>query len=375
MTEYDRGAYTPHADAPLAFDPRGPRDRQPIPMTLVASSAILVVLVGAVFMAYRHGLHGGGGAMRTVGAPVGAVKTIAAPDARPKDDAAQLDVYAAQNVQATPAFAPPPEAPAPRAAPDRVQMQASTPPTMRIEAPPAAPVTTAQAAPAPAPGQGAPTAISRGAADQDAASAVAHPRPAPPIRTAEAAPAHAATAARPPAHGGALTIAAAEATDATIDAALARSRAAPAAEPSATPARARAAALRTESAEATAKPAHAAAAKASVKTAPKPAALRGEAPVTVASRSATAKSTVAKPAVAHGKAVVQIGAFGSAAIADAQFAKLSSLTGGHGKAVSAVQAGGKTLYRTSVTGFADRASAGAFCARLAAAGHACIVKG
>ena len=72
---------------------------------------------------------------------------------------------------------------------------------------------------------------------------------------------------------------------------------------------------------------------------------------------------------------MQIGAFGSAAIADAQFAKLSSLTGGHGKAVSAVQAGGKTLYRTSVTGFADRASASAFCSRLAAAGHACIVKG
>ena len=35
---------------------------------------------------------------------------------------------------------------------------------------------------------------------------------------------------------------------------------------------------------------------------------------------------------------------------------------------------GKTLFRTQVTGFGDRASATAFCDKLKAAGKACFVK-
>ena len=319
MTEYDRGAYTPHAEAPLAFDPRSPRERRPIPMTLVGSAAVLLVLVAAVVMAYRHGRSSGEAAPRTVGAPVAAVKTIAPPDARPRDPASQLDVYAPQNVAATPAFTAAPEEPAPRAAPAaRVQMQAATEPSVRIETPPAPTATTTVTTRTEVAAAPTSTVVTRGAADADAALAP----------TSKAAPKPVVMAAKPAA--AQARTASASSTDATIDAALARS---------ASETRPAKAAL------ATAKP------------------------------TKSAKIAAAAPAAAHGKAVVQIGAYNSAAIAQAQLAAASAVGGGHGHAVTPVKVGARTLYRTSFTGFADRAAAQAFCARLAASGHACIVKG
>ena len=317
MTEHDRGAYTPHSDAPLAFDPRGPRDRRPIPMALVGSAAVLIVLVAAIFMVYRRG-HGGGEGPRPVGAPVGRIKTVAPPNAQPRDPAAGLDVYAAQNVPATPAFAPPPEEPQARPAPDRLQVQAAAaPPPVRIETPPPAAATTTTTtvtrapptavAAAPAGPAATSTTITRGAADVDARSL---PRPA-------------------PEHAKAMTVASARATDATVDAALAASRR----------------------------------------------------PAATVAKTTTTTTVTARPAAAaaHGTAGVQIGAYSSAALADKGYHDAAAAVGGaiagHGKAVTPVSSGGKTLYRTVITGFADRTAAKAFCARLSAAGHACIVKG
>jgi hypothetical protein len=75
---------------------------------------------------------------------------------------------------------------------------------------------------------------------------------------------------------------------------------------------------------------------------------------------------------------VQIGAFSSAALADKGFSDVSALLSGSmaGKAkhVEPVEKDGATLYRTSVTGFADRASATAFCEALKAKGKICFVK-
>ena len=87
----------------------------------------------------------------------------------------------------------------------------------------------------------------------------------------------------------------------------------------------------------------------------------------------------AKPvAVAAGGAAVQIGAVSSPALADKTWteavAAAPGLAAGKGKGVEKVEKDGKTLYRTSVTGFASRADAAAFCARLKTAGKACFVK-
>ena len=50
------------------------------------------------------------------------------------------------------------------------------------------------------------------------------------------------------------------------------------------------------------------------------------------------------------------------------------MAAGKGKRVETVERDGQTLYRTSVTGFGDRASAQAFCDRLKAAGKNCFVR-
>ncbi len=169
MTEHDRGAYTPQPDAPLQFDARGPRRRKPIPMTLIGSGAVLVVLLGALALHARHDAKTGAEPARPVGAPIAEVKTAAPATAQPKD-AAAVDVFggAAQTAQNTaqgpakaPTFAPPPEAPKPRAqltvqtaeaVPIKVAPLTTTntpAPTALAKAPPAyrAP-TTAAAAPA-----------------------------------------------------------------------------------------------------------------------------------------------------------------------------------------------------------------------------------
>lgn len=81
---------------------------------------------------------------------------------------------------------------------------------------------------------------------------------------------------------------------------------------------------------------------------------------------------------AKGGAVVQIGAVSSPQLADKTWneavAAAPGLAAGKGKGVEKVEKDGKTLYRTSVTGFATRAEAQAFCGKLKAAGKACFVK-
>lgn len=86
----------------------------------------------------------------------------------------------------------------------------------------------------------------------------------------------------------------------------------------------------------------------------------------------------AAPAAKSGVAAVQIGAVGSTALADKAWndavGLAPGLAAGKGKGVEKVEKDGKTLYRTSVTGFASRDAAAAFCAKLKAAGKACFVK-
>jgi hypothetical protein len=83
-------------------------------------------------------------------------------------------------------------------------------------------------------------------------------------------------------------------------------------------------------------------------------------------------------AAAGGSFLVQIGALSSTALADKAWNEAAALSpgadAGKGKKVETVESGGKTLYRTSVTGFADRASAQAFCDKLKAAGKSCFVR-
>jgi hypothetical protein len=77
-----------------------------------------------------------------------------------------------------------------------------------------------------------------------------------------------------------------------------------------------------------------------------------------------------------GAAVVQIGAVSSPALADKAWndavAAAPGLAAGKGKQVTRIEGG--SLYRTFVTGFASKADAQAFCARLQSAGKACFVR-
>ena len=161
MSDYDRGAYTPPTDEPLAFDARTPQRRKPLPMTLIASGVILVVLLAAVLAFYRSGVRGKNEPPRVVGSPVAQIKTAPADEAKPLTEP-QLDVYVADKAGtaaatgAGPSFAPPPEQPLARAT-------APTPPpvrphvaaaevggeAMQVGAEPAPPPVSARAAPAP----------------------------------------------------------------------------------------------------------------------------------------------------------------------------------------------------------------------------------
>ena len=102
---------------------------------------------------------------------------------------------------------------------------------------------------------------------------------------------------------------------------------------------------------------------------------------TAAPKAATTASPVIKEttvAAPTGAARVQIGAFSSAALADKGYSDVSALMpgsmSGKAKHVEPVDKDGATLYRTSVNGFADRASATAFCEALKAKGKICFVK-
>lgn len=100
----------------------------------------------------------------------------------------------------------------------------------------------------------------------------------------------------------------------------------------------------------------------------------------VATKPAPVAAAPVKPAApaAGGAAAVQIGAFSSQALADKGWNDAAGvapgLAAGKGKRVEAIDKDGVTLYRTTVTGFASRADATAFCDRLKAAGKSCFVK-
>jgi cell division protein FtsN len=98
---------------------------------------------------------------------------------------------------------------------------------------------------------------------------------------------------------------------------------------------------------------------------------------------AAAKSALVQAAApatsdaAKGAAIVQIGAFSSRALADkgwsAAAAAAPGAMAGKGEQVVEVAKDGKTLYRTSITGFASHDQAQALCDRLKSAGGTCIV--
>jgi hypothetical protein len=86
-------------------------------------------------------------------------------------------------------------------------------------------------------------------------------------------------------------------------------------------------------------------------------------------------TTAAEPA---GAGWVQIGAFSSPSLSAAGWNDIAKLQPaamkGKARKVETVSAGGKTLYRTYITGFASKPAAQAFCDKLKAAGKSCIVK-
>jgi hypothetical protein len=110
-----------------------------------------------------------------------------------------------------------------------------------------------------------------------------------------------------------------------------------------------------------------------------PAAVAGEPVASRPVQTAAAEVPAAQPntPVATGGAAVQIGAFASTAVADAEFRKVAaafgSYTAGKAKRVEPVERNGSTLYRTAFTGF-TRADAQAFCQALKASGRDCLVR-
>lgn len=168
MSDHDRGAYTPHSDAPLSFDARQPvRGSRPAPMMLVISAVVLLVLVIAIVVIYRSGARDADGAPPVVGAPVAEMKSEAPAEAQPVDPATGLQIYQSELGEPAPSepnFVPPPEEPQARTAP----------PQMR----PAAPVEPApapKATPAPQPKAAAPAPVAAAPAPKPAAA----PTPAP----------------------------------------------------------------------------------------------------------------------------------------------------------------------------------------------------
>ena len=296
MSDHDRGAYTPHHDAPLAFDARKSRGRRAFPTTLLISLVILVGLGVAIFMFYRSGVRGAGEAPVSVGTPVGEIKSPPPAQAQQPQEAGQgLQIYKSESGAppasgAAPAtFGPPPEQPVAR-------------PTAPVSAQPIPPAAQAPVAAAPTP----------------------QPKPAPaqavaaaPVKPVPAQPAPKAPAAKP---------APKDEVGALLD-----------------------------KADAAKKPA----------------------PQAAAPKAVSAPARL-EPTAGHGAAVVQFGAFSSAGLASSEWTKLAagypSEMSGKGKLVESVDVNGKTLFRGAVSGFASKADAVAFCAKLKSDARACIVR-
>ena len=111
---------------------------------------------------------------------------------------------------------------------------------------------------------------------------------------------------------------------------------------------------------------------------PAPKALAKVVPPPPAKPVPKAEPIVVTPKVASGGAAVQIGAVSSTDLAQRAWTDAVSvapgLAAGKGKAVERIEKNGGILYRTAVTGFASRADAQAFCAKLQAAGKSCFVR-
>jgi hypothetical protein len=102
-------------------------------------------------------------------------------------------------------------------------------------------------------------------------------------------------------------------------------------------------------------------------------------PVQVAeAKPAPQPAAQSAPVAAHGAAVVQIGAYSSAALASKGWSDIAAAyptdMAGKGKLVETVDRDGKTLWRGAVSGFASHADAVTFCAKLKTDGKACIVR-
>jgi hypothetical protein len=119
--------------------------------------------------------------------------------------------------------------------------------------------------------------------------------------------------------------------------------------------------------------------------APPPAKVAAAAPAPVKEKAVTsppaakpaAKTPAPAPAAAGGS-FVQIGAVSSQALADKAWTDAAAvspgLATGKGKNVEKVDRDGKALYRVQMTGFASKADATAFCAKLKAAGKDCFAR-
>lgn len=121
------------------------RGARPAPVTLIVSALVLLALVAAIVMFYRSGVRQAGEAPQAIGTPVGALKSAPPVEAQPDDPAAGLQIYKTEpgeNAEGELRFAPPPEAPAPRAPTVTV-----TPPPAPPPAPKAAPTTPVAAGP------------------------------------------------------------------------------------------------------------------------------------------------------------------------------------------------------------------------------------
>jgi hypothetical protein len=310
MSEHDRGAYTPHHDGPLSFDARQSRGRRAFPTTLLISLMILIGLTLAIVMFYRSGVRGAGEAPVPVGTPVGEIKSP------PSAQAQQPQQDAGQGLQIykSESGAQPASGAAPATFGPPPEQPAARP-VAPVSAQPIAPATS-QPAPAPAPVAAAPAPQPKPAPAQAVAAAPVKPVPAQPTPKAAVAPAKPQTK---------------DEVGALLDKAdAAKKPAAPVAAPQA--------------------------------SAPK----------------AAAPPVKLEPTAGHGAAVVQFGAFSSAALASSEWTKLAaaypSEMSGKGKLVESVERDGKTLFRGAVSGFASKADAVAFCAKMKADGKACIVR-
>ncbi len=320
MSDHDRGAYTPQRDAPLSFDPRQSLGGGGFPTSLLVGLLILLGLGVGIVMVYRSGVRAPGAAPAAVGAPVGDIKAPppADQDAKPRVPVEGQSAYRAESGGSdadraggrTATFAPPPEQPLPHAAP-----------TTPVAAQPIGPAIAAPTAPP------SPMAVA-------ASGATSQPAPPPP-----------AAASPPPIH--------------TVAATAAKK----AAEPASGASRAAAASARRDDID-------------NLLSAP-------GAPNAAAAKSPAHKPAKTAPATAasaaHGGAnLVQIGAYSSAALAGREWSKLATAhrtdLKGKGEVIEPVRRGAKTLYRASVSGFRSHAAAVAFCAKLKAAGKACLVR-